>query len=340
MPLTPVAGVERLRAFQLGKESTFKTQVAATRRMPWSFLPTVDPHWTNPTAQTGTLDQAIAPYRQALDVTGQATGQLYSNDVPTLISAGIMGGLSLLGGGTAKTISATPASLTQDVFDTYTGEWYDDATADAWAFTGGIINDFTLEYPQDLGPINLTANWRFAKVVYPGTPTAGLNTDLSPTPLYCADTYFYINDTSGSIGTTTLIDQIYGATLQVQNNIDVKRFASGNSVRFEVEGYSRAERVLDFTWTFAKASAAIAESVKWIAANPSERFAQIDTISTVNAQAGIPHLMRWRIPGYWFTRTEQTINTNTGFQLMGHQVYDSTLLYPFSVLSISTRTTL
>lgn len=341
MPLTPVAGVERLRAFQLGKETTFKTAVAATRRMPWTFLPTIDPHWTNPTAQTGTLDQAIAPYRTALDVTGVATGQLYSDDVPTVISAAIMGGLSLVGGSTAKTMTATPASLTQDVFDTYTGEWYDDATADAWAFSGGIINDFTMEYPQDLGPIMLTANWRFAKIAaYPATPTAGLTTDTNPTPLYCADTLFYVNDTAAAIGTTSMVDQVYGATLQVQNNIDVKRFANGNSTRFEVAGYSRAERVLDFTWTFAKATAAIAEAVKWIAASPSERFAEIETTATVAAQSGIPHRMRWRIPGYWFTRAEQTINTNTGFSLMGHQVYDTTLLYPFQVTSVSTRTTL
>jgi len=38
--------------------------------MPWSLAPTVDPHWTNPTADTGTLDQAIAPYKTAVDVTG------------------------------------------------------------------------------------------------------------------------------------------------------------------------------------------------------------------------------------------------------------------------------
>ena len=340
MPLTPIAGVSRLRAFQLGKESTFKTAVAATRRMPWSFAPTVNPNWTKTTADTGTLDLAIAPYRMALDVTGTATGQLFSDDMPTVISAGVMGGLSLTGASTAKTLTAAPASTSQDVFDTYTGQWFDDATGDAWTATGGIINDFSLEYPQDQGPINLTANWRFAAVTYPGTPTGSLAVDTNPTPLYCADTYFFINDTAGAIGTTQLVDQVYGATLAVNNNIDVKRFANGNWTRFEAQNYGRGERVLDFTWTFAKATAAIAESVKWIAANPSERFAEVRTMSTVNAQAGIPHQLRWRIPGYWFTRAEQVVNTNTGFSLQGQQVYDGTLTYPFQVVSTSTRTTL
>ncbi len=227
--LTPQAGVTRLRAFQLGLESSFKTQVPATRRMPWSFAPDVNPNWTKPTADTGTLDLALAPYRTALDVTGAATGQLFSNDVPTVLSAGIMGGLSFTGASTAKTMTAAPSATSQDVFDTYTGEWFDDATGDAWAGTGGIITDFELEYPQDQGPINLTANMRFAKVVYPATPTAGLSVDSSPVPLYCADTWFFVNDTAGAIGTTQLVDQVYGATLSVQNNIDVKRWANGNS---------------------------------------------------------------------------------------------------------------
>jgi len=340
MPLTPIAGSTRLRAFQLGKESTFRTAVAATRRMPWTVTPTVDPHWTNPTADTGTLDQAIAPYKTAVDITAAATGQLYSNDVPTLISAGLQGNLSLTGGGAAKTFATTIASTSQDVFDTYTGEWFDDASADAFQYTGGVINDFSLDYPQDLGPINLTANWRFAKVVYPGTPTAGLTVDTSPVPLYAADTFFAVNDTAGAIGNTQLLSQVYGLTINVNNNLDIKRFANGNSTRFQVDNYGRGERVVDFTLTFAKATAAIAEAAKWIADSPTERFAEIITTSTVEAQAGIAHSLRIRIPGYWFTRTETAINTNTGFQLMGHQVMDSTLGYPIQFRSVSARTTL
>jgi len=341
MPLTPIAGAVRLRAFQLGKESTFKTAVPATRRMPWSYIPTTNPNWTKTTADTGTLDLAVAPYRGPLDLTGTATGQLFSNDVPTLISAGVQGGLSLTGGSTAKTIQTSLSSTSQDVFDSYTGEVYDDATADAWQFTGGVINDWSIEYPQDMGPLNVTANWRFGKIgTYPATPTGSLTTDLSPVPLYCTDTFVFINDTSGAIGTTQFVDQFYGGTVALNNNLDIKRFANGNSTRFEVQNYGRGERVLDYNITFAKATAAIAESVKWIAASPTERFMELRTESTVAAQSGIYHSLRIRIPGYWFTRGEATVNTNTGFTLAGQQVYDSGLTYPFEMRSISTRTSL
>jgi hypothetical protein len=148
--------------------------------MPWSFAPTVNPNWTDVTSDTGTLDPAVAPYRTAFDVTGQTTGQLFANDVPNLISGGIMGGLSFTGGGTAKTLTAAPSATSQDVFDTYTGEWFDDATGDAFAGTGGVIEHINLSYPQDLGPILHTADWRFANAVYPATPTGALNVDAAP----------------------------------------------------------------------------------------------------------------------------------------------------------------
>jgi hypothetical protein len=171
MPLTPLAGSTRLRAFQLGLEGTPLTQTAATRRMPWSFAPTVDPHWTFPTADTGTLAQAIAPYRLALDVTGVATGQLFADDVPGLMGPSIQGGISpSTVGGTGKSWAWQPATTSQDVFDTVTAEWFDDATADAWTGVGGVCTGWTLTYPQNLGPIELSSNWRLASVVYPATP--------------------------------------------------------------------------------------------------------------------------------------------------------------------------
>ena len=341
MPLTPLAGSTRLRAFQLGLEGTFNVQQAATRRMPWSIVPTVDPHWTFPTADTGTLDQAIAPYRTALDVTGAVTGQLYANDVPALIGPSIKGNVSpSTVGGTGKSWVWQPSSTTQDVHDTVTGEVFDDATADAWAFPGGIWQDWTLTYPQDLGPIALSGTMRFASAVYPATPTPALVTDLNPTPLYMADTELYINDTAGAIGTTRIADTLYDASVTYTGNIDVKRFANGNSVRFNVINYGRGERVFGYTINVTKDAAAVAESVKWIAANPVERFLEMRTTAVGFAGSGQPYSLSIRIPGFWISRAWTTINSNTGFSLTGHQVYDSTLTYPFRIACVNTQATI
>lgn len=341
MPLTPIVGDIQLRQFQLGKESTFKTAVAATRRMPWATTPGIDPHWTFPTADTGTLDQGISPYRSASDYTiGISGSQLASNDAPTIISMGVMGGLSLTTSGTAKILTAAPASTSQDVFDTYTAEWGDDST-DTWKFVGCVMDTFTLDYPQDMGPIQLSATIRGADIAtYPASFTGALNVDLAPVWLYAADTEFYVNDTAGAIETTKLSDIAYSAQFSVNNNLDLKRLMNGSNTRFAIQNYGRGLRTVTFSLTGAKQSAWVSEAVKWIGASPTERFFGIKTTAVDLASAGIPHSLDIRMPGYWLTRSEQTINSNTAFQLTANNVYDSTLTYPFRMVSTSTRAAL
>ena len=337
MPLTPIPGVTRLRRLQLGIEGTFKTQVPCTRRMPWTLAPTVQPNWTFPQADTGTLSQAIAPFRKALDITGTATGELFSNDLPYLLAMLVKGGVTPTGGGTAKTWAYSPAETSQDVFDTFTAEWGDDAVADAWAWVGGVAESCTFTYPQDQGPITISAALRLAAIgAYPDTYTPGLSVDLAPVPLFMADTSLYLNDSSGTIETTKLSDVLYDATLTYTNNIDVKRFANGSNTRFEVQDYGRGERVIELTANGAKQTAWIAEALKWIAASPTERFIGLRTQSTVAAQAGIPHSFDVRIPGYWMTRAESTVVTNTAFQLTAHQVFDPGIGYAVSMASVNT----
>jgi hypothetical protein len=340
MPLTPIAGSTRLRYLQTGIESTFNTAVAATRNLPWTTVPTINPNWTFPTSDTGTLDPAIAPYATVLDLTAQSTGPAYSNDIPTLISAGVMGGLTPTGGGAAKTLTAQPASTSQDVFDTWTVEYGDDA--EQWSFAGGIISDFTLDYPQDLGPIAITANWRFAKIATgpSGTKTGALSVDTNPTTLYAADTFFTVNDSSGTIEISPLANVVYGAQFSVNDNPDAKRFQSGTNTRFNIQNYSRGPRQVQLTITGAKNAQWLAEVSKFIGANPTERFFGIKTTSLIDAQSGTKHSLDIRLPGYWFTWTPQDVNTNTATQLVAQGVYDSGLGYPFRMVSVSTRSAL
>jgi hypothetical protein len=328
---------------QLGLESTFKTPVPATRRLPWqmSGWNPLTQTWTFPTADTGTLDEAIAPYGIGSNATASFGGPLASNDAPTVISAGVMGGLSFSTSGTAKILTAAPASLTQDVFDTYTMEWGDDST-DVFQMAGTVINDFSLTYPQDMGPIQLATNWIMATgdTAYPATFTAGLSVDAAPVYLFGADTEFYVNDSAGAIETTKLSNIAYGAVFSVNNNLDAKRFANGSNTRMQVANYGRGARVVNFTLTGAKQSAWISEASKWIAANPTERFFGIKTLSTVAASVGIPHSLDIRMPGYWLTRAEQGVNANTAFDLTAQNIYDATLTYPFRMVSTSTRSAL
>ena len=280
MTVAALPGNVRFRAFQLGKETTFGTAVPATRRFPWRFAPTVDPHWTSPDVDTGTLDPAIAPYRMAEDVTGQATGPLAGNDAPYLWAALLKGGVSPTGPtDSAYTWQFSPASTTADVFEIFTGEWGDEVVAVQWQYGSGVLDALQLQFPQDLGPIMITADWRFAKETYPHTLTGALSVDTNPEWLYAADTSLYINDNAGAIGITPLVDTMHDASIQINNNLDVKRFANGSNTNFQVAGYGRGARTMQTTFTFAKSVAGLAEAVKWLNANPQERFISLDTVS-------------------------------------------------------------
>jgi hypothetical protein len=230
MTVAALPGNVRLRAFQLGKETTFGTAVPATRRFGWTFAPTVDPHWTFPTSDTGTLDNALPPYRMAVDVTGTITGPLAFNDAPYLWAALAKGGVTPTGGGTAKTWAYAPASTSQDIFEIFTGEWGDDTT-DQFQYADGVLDSLTLTYPQDLGPITVDGTaYRFASVAYPVARTGGLQVDPAPTWAYAADTSYYFNDTAGAIDTTQLVNSVHDVTLVVNNNLDVKRFQNGSQL--------------------------------------------------------------------------------------------------------------
>ena len=60
------------------------------------------------------------------------------------------------------------------------------------------------------------------------------------------------------------------------------------------------------------------------------------TISTVNAGLGTPYSQTIKFGGYWFTRTDTTVNANTAIQLVCHSIYDTTLVYPFQAAVVNT----
>lgn len=344
MTVTALPGNVRFRAFQLGQQTTFGTAVAATRRMPWRFAPTVDPHWTSPDVDTGTLDPAIAPYRTALDVTGQSTGPLAFDDVTALWAGLLKGGESAGGSSTGRIWDIDPASTSADPFEIFTAEWGDEVAADQWQYQDGIVGQLQLTYPEDLGPITHQADWRFATATYPivGGLTTGLHVEANPAWMYAADTTWYVDDVAGSIGISPLVNTVHGATLTIQTNPDVKRFANGSNANFKVQGYGRGARTAETTITLAKSTQGIAEAVKWLNANPQERFLSIDTVSRQAITGGAtPFRHRVRLAGYWFTRGEGTVNSNTTMQLVCRHIYDQASgLAPIGVYIVNGAATL
>lgn len=338
MPLTALPGNVRFRALQLGVQTTLGTPVAATRRLPWRFTPTIDPHWTTPDVDTGTLDPAQAPYRTAIDVTGQSVGPLAANDAQILWAALLKGGVTPTVTSGRDTWQFSPSSVAQDAFEIFTGEWGDE-TADVFQMEGGVLDSLQLQYPQDLGPIMTTGTWRFASVVYPGTLTAALPVDPLPTWLYGADTRLYIDDAAGSIGISPILNTMHDASITITNNLDVKRFSNGSNTRFNAAGYGRGARLMETTFNLAKTAAALAETAKWLNATAQQRFLALDTTGPI-ISGGVPYSQRIRWAGYWFTRTEGAVGSNSTAQLVCHHVYNPSLTAPIDVRLINTAATL
>jgi hypothetical protein len=328
MPVAAVPGNVRLRAFQLGLETTFKTPVNATRRFPWSYAPVVDPHWTWPTADTGTLDEAINPYRLRQDTTGTATGSLAYNDAPYLWAALTKSGVTP----SSNVWTFTPASTSQDNFEIFSGEWGDE-TADQYGFTSGVLDRLQLTYPEDQSPVQISADWRFAASRYPITRQA-LSVDFQPTWVYAADTSVYIDSVAGSIGTTVLANTAHGLTVDIQNNLDVKSFLQGSNTRFQVDGYGRGLRTNTTTFSFAKTTQALQEVADWLNASPVERFLAVDTVAPDIVTGAIHYAHKVRFAGYWFTNTLNATygTTNTVNQLVCQGFLDQTLTYPFQAI--------
>lgn len=322
MTVNAMPGNVRFRALQLGDQTTFGTPVAATRRMPWRFTPTLDPHWTSPDVDTGTLDPAIAPYRMATDITGQAVGPLAANDAQALWSGFLKATTPSGPVDSLYTWDYAPASTSADAFQLMTAEWGDETT-DVFRYSDAVVDQLQLSFPQDLGPIMATADLRFGDYLYPHTFTAGLSVDTNPTWLYAADTLLSINDLAGSIGLTPLVNSMHEASIQMQANIDVKRFSNGSNGNFKVAGYGRGARTMQSTFTLAKSTQALAEVVKWLNDNPQERFVQLETISRKTIGVASHAAQRIRFAGYWFTRSEGAIGSNTTVQLVCNHVYDA-----------------
>lgn len=328
MTVSALPGSVRLRAFQTGPQSAFGTAVSATRRHPWRFAPTVDPHWTDPDIDTGTLGRAVPPYRTAIDVTGQSTGPLAFDDIPTLMTA-LHKPVTPSPSGAVITWTDLPAETTLDPFQLFTGEWGDEVAADQFQYQDGILEQLVLTFPEDLGPISHQGNWRFAAVSYPHSMTGGLSVDAAPVWAYGADTKLYLDTTAGGIGATPLLNTLHMATLTIQGAIDVKRFMNGSNTRFQAQGYGRGLRTTETSFKFAKSSAALAEAAAWLNADAQHRYVSLKTVSpTVIPTSAVAFSNELRFSGYWYTRAESTYgNANTAMELVCRSTYDQALAY-------------
>lgn len=346
--MSPIIGFTRNRSHQFGLQSALNTPVAATRRIAFRGTPDINPNWSEQeNVDTGSIDPVMDRYRVGSDITLSLTADLDFHHIPLLMAAGVEGAVTPTGGGAAKTWTHTTTSLSATTLDYFTDEFADDANnndsgppEDGMQLYGGIVERLEFGFDETQGPWTVSTDWRFSGVNAHVTPTASLQVSSNTPLVFGADTALYIDDTSGGIGGTLISDSLHSASVVIENQIDVKRFAQGSNTRFQVDGYGLSGRTITATFRFAKTSQIVAalnsETVDWLSADPVDRYVQLLTQSTAAAEGATPYSWTQNLSGNWFTRTDSEFGGNSVVELVLQGRYDAGLGYAYRSTVVNT----
>lgn len=334
----PIQGFTRHRRHNVGKQTAFASNTSATRRLPYRGAIEVDPARTDPDVDVGSLDPILAPFNGPLEVSGTWEGKEAYNDAPYLWAGLIKGGVTPTGT-TAKTWTFQAASLTADDFEYLTDEWGDDVTSDYIIGGSGVIDSLELGFDEELSAWDVSADLIYARAQLGTGPTGGLSVEDTPEWVYGAHTVVYMDSAFGSIGITPITDAVHSASLTVNNNLDRKRFANGSNTAFQLAGYGRGAREIEFTLQLAKTTQTIAEFVTLDDTPVPERFFSIQTTSTETI-GGTPYSQQIRFPARMISRSDTEIGGNSTVTLTYRGYYDSDLGYALRVVVVNALSSL
>jgi hypothetical protein len=348
MPVA-IPGLIALRRHLFGRQETFGTPYNASRAYPFNGVPDVNLNWTDVEGDFGSVDPIAPPYRAIPDLTANLTDNAVAYDDLPLMLASILGDdVSPTGGGTAKTWTFQPASLTQDDVDVFSYQFGDDVEEDWFLLFDGLTESVTFTFPRGLGPVTASMNWRFGSARYAGAtesalqpeitvPTVGLSIDSAAIPVYLGDAKLYINDSAATLGNTQISDALYGGSLTISRELDQKRFANGTG--FDLSGFSSGKRNIEFQMDFAKTEDIVgtgSESDAWFSATAVDRFVRLAFTSTTMVTGATPYSWEIDMPLRYYTRADDAEGGNSVVQLTGHQFYQSaTLGYAFKSVVIN-----
>lgn len=341
--MSTIQGFTRFRKHQIGKQSVILTAVPATRVVPYSGPIVINPNRTDPQVDTGSLDPILDAYLGAFAYTTSwaGTGALAYNDLPYVIAASWKGGVTPTLSSGAYTWTFQAASLTADNFEYLTDEWGDDQNAtDGLQGVGGVINDYSMGFPDTLGAWDVNANLVFANVNEATARTGGLVLDQNPTWLYGGDTLVALDTASGSFGITPLTDDVHSAMITVNNNLDLKRFANGSNSMLRLAGYGRGNRTMEVKIIRAKTAASMAER-NTLNANPTpNRYCQLATTSSTIISGAIKYSSTINVPVRLFAVADGAIGNNSTLEFTYHSFYDSTAGYAYKHVIVNSLSAL
>ena len=334
----PIQGLRRFRKHQIGVQTSFSSNTAATRVLPYRGAIEIDPNLTDPDVDVGSLDPVLPPYAGAANYTGGWEGPLAYDDAPFLFGLTIKGGVAPTGGGTAKTHTFQAASLSSDAYAYMTDQWGDDLTTDVIHGGSGIIDTLEMGFDEEQGAWQVTTENLYARSTFGGF-TGGLTIDEDPEWVYGTDTEFYMDTAFGSIGTTKWTDAVHTFQFRIVSNTDVKRFANGSNTRFQAAGFARGQREIEYVLGVAKTTETIAERQTIDDGPPPLRFIEVRNTSPEIITGSTPYSLNLRSPVRLVSATDAEFgNNNTGYELTYRARYNADLGYAIRAVVVSAQT--
>ena len=312
------------------------TALAAKRAYPFSGVPSVDPQWTDPEIDEGSIDPVAAPYRLAGEYTASLDDPaLKYNDLPIMFAAALGGTVAPTTTGDSELWTWTPASLTVVAPDVFTYEFGDDVVTDWYQLTDGILETLEITGSRDPdGPLTASMSWRFGAAFgsgftdypdSPAVPTAGLNVALNDVIVYLKDGLINIASDPDDLATSQVSDALHAFTLRITKELDLKRYANGEQT-FNIDAYAVATRSIELECTFAKTADTVglgSESDAWFSETAVNRYIQLVFESTELAHTAIPYSWEFTMPARYYTREESEVGGNTVIVLTAHAFYDA-----------------
>lgn len=334
----PIQGLQRFRKHQIGIQASFASNTSAARILPYRGAIEIDPALTEPDVDVGSLDPILPPFAGAANYDGGWEGPLAYDDAPYLFALTIKGGVAPTGGGAAKTHTFQAASLTSDTHAYMTDQWGDDVTNDIIIGGSGIIDTLELGFDEDLGAWQVSTENIYARSDFGGF-TGGLSIDEDPVWVYGGDTEFYVDTAFGSIGTTKWTDAVHSFQFRIVSNTDRKRYANGSNTRFQLAGFARGEREIEYVLRVAKTTETTAERQTIDNGPPPLRFIEVRNTSPEIITGSTPYSLNLRSPVRLASATDAEFgNNNTGYELTYRARYNTDLGYAIRAVVVSAQT--
>lgn len=301
--------------FQMGKETTPGTSVAATRRM--YFTPDDSSFKREREGRpykfaTGSRDNVRAFTNGPTVVGGSLKQHLSASEIVELLLMGVQGGVTPTGAGATKLWTFKPAAT----LDAATVEWHDGARG--WDVGGVYCNKLQLQGSAN-GEAVVTADV-FGLNMAIATPTAAL-AERVPDFIEGWETKLYLDAFGGTAGATQVAGTLINWDISIENGLGRKYFAANT---INAGGITIGELQVTARLTFEAAAAASAtEFANWDAA--TKRLARLMFGDNQVIDGADKAFVTVDIPGAWSAvDLGQSADGTRTYQLELQYVYDVT----------------